>query len=198
MIRMVSFKARLLTVMLLGLLFLPCPVGAQDVADAEFDGQITLSIAGKAYSFTGLPKFSDYPAAKASSKKAVDIDWSSHKLAKTYKTRLREGLGEGADFNGHYKIVSHGCGSQCQGNWVVDVVTGRVLEQFYTSHGVMYRKDSSLLIADPLDEGEINHVDDVADFYDRKVTFYTVKKGRLVEVTVFKPQQAILDEMAKQ
>ena len=191
-------KIHILSVMLLGLFLFPCTVRAQDVVDAEFDGHISLSIAGKAYSFAGLPKFSDYPAAKASSKKAADIDWSSHKLAKTYKTRLREGLNQGADFNGHYKIVSHGCGSQCQGNWVVDVATGRVLEQFYTGHGVMYRKDSSLLIADPLDEGEINHVDDVADFYDRKVTFYTVKKGRLVEVTVFKPQQAVLDEMAKQ
>lgn len=187
---------RILALTLSALLINIAPVHAQET-DA-WHGAVTFKVAGKDYAFTDLPKFEQYPAAKASSKIAADIDWSSHKLAKTYRTRLREGLKEGAGFNGHYKVVVHGCGSGCQGNWVVDVETGRVLGQFYTSSGTLYRKDSALLIADPLMGWESEDLEDVSVLYDRKVIFYTVKKGRLIEARVFDTQKSILDMMAKQ
>ena len=183
-----------LNVCTLSALLLPLPVSAQA---AQFGPTITLSVAGKDYVVKDLPQFADYPAAKASSKRAVDIDWSSHKGAWEYRTRLRKGLEQGADFNGHYKVVSHGCGSGCQGNWIVDVETGRVVEQFYTSLGTLYRKDSALLIADPLVEFERQGIEDVAELRDRKVIFYTVKKEHLREVQVLNLQQEILDQMGK-
>lgn len=188
---------RSLLVLLLGAisLFGGLSARAQDIE--TWNGTMTLKVAGRDYVFPDLPAFEKYPAAKPPSKIAADIDWASHKLAKTYRTRLREGLKEGADFNGHYKVVSHGCGSGCQGNWVVDVETGKVLGQFYTSSGTLYRKDSGLLIADPLMSWEENETEDVSAFHDRKVIFFAVKKGRFSEARVFEVQPEVLGQMAK-
>jgi hypothetical protein len=43
-----------------------------------------------------------------------------------FRTVLREGVREGANFAGHYALVSFGCGTACMISAIVDVRNGRV------------------------------------------------------------------------
>lgn len=55
------------------------------------------------------------------------VDLSSHPRARMFRTRLGRGAEKGANFAGHYALVSWGCGSECQGSLVVDLTSGKVL-----------------------------------------------------------------------
>jgi len=46
--------------------------------------------------------------------------------ARRYRTRLREGAAEGPNFNGHFRIVWWGCGTNCLEWAFVDLTTGEV------------------------------------------------------------------------
>jgi hypothetical protein len=72
-----------------------------------------------------------------------------------FRTRLREGARKGPNFAGAFTVVVWGCGSSCQIVAVVDAMTGALSEQtLRTTNGVEYRRDSRLLIADPLHAGD--------------------------------------------
>ena len=45
---------------------------------------------------------------------------------KNYRTRIRNGIAEGADFAGRYKVIQFGCGTGCSFVLLADVSTGRV------------------------------------------------------------------------
>ena len=145
-------------------------------AAQAYDGKLDLYCFGKHHVYQHLPEFTDFPAEAASHSTAKDIDWKSHRHAWGYHTRLREGLSEGADFNGHYKVVTFGCGTGCQINWVIDIANGKALGTFETSFGVAYNKTSGLLVANPPDPkcDEYPEID--------AVTYYTVKSDKLVVV----------------
>ena len=143
---------------------------------ATYDGTLDLTCFGKHHVYKHLPRFEDYPGERSSKQRAKDIDWKSHRRARSYHTRLSEGLREPPDFDGHYKVVTFGCGTGCQINWVIDQANGRAVGEFETSFGVSYHKDSALLIANPPDPA--------CDSYPPidAVTFYTVKNDKLVTV----------------
>ena len=46
--------------------------------------------------------------------------------ARRYRTRLRQGAAKGPNFNGHYRLVSWGCGTNCIGWAVIDLASGTV------------------------------------------------------------------------
>ncbi|HEY8190931.1 MAG TPA: membrane lipoprotein lipid attachment site-containing protein [Alphaproteobacteria bacterium] len=99
---------------------------------------------------TGLPKFSDYPShTKFSGNRAQDIDFSSHKGARSFRTRLREGLTKEPNLAGKYRIVTWGCGTNCQGSMIVDLESGKVYDGFGSSWGYSSRPDSNLIIMQP-------------------------------------------------
>ena len=150
---------------------------ANPAAAAEkYDGKLDLKCFGKHHVYKDLPTFQDYAPEKPFGRRAKDIDWNSDPKAREYRTRLREGLHEPSDFNGHFKVVSFGCGTGCQFNWVIDLANGKAVGQFETSFGTSYRKNSALLIANPPDAD--------CDTYPPidAVTFYTVKDDKLVAV----------------
>lgn len=74
----------------------------------------------------GAPDYKQFPAGAvfrgAPARPVLDSP-----EAKTFRTRLRNGAKEGADFAGHFKIVTWGCGTSNQCWAVVDEKSGRVV-----------------------------------------------------------------------
>lgn len=105
------------------------------------------------YGEKALPDFSQYKVKTTDVMKGKPkpVDLSSYKGAKTYRTKLREGAKAGPNFAGHYTIVTYGCGTQCQDNWVIDERTGKIIDRFESAIGSKYQLDSDLLIVNPPD-----------------------------------------------
>src|SRR5436189_3283148 len=103
-----------------------------------------------AYGEKASPTFSQYQIKKSDvfKGKPRPIDLSSHKNAKTYRTKLREATKAGPNFAGHYTVVSIGCGTECQDNWVVNAKTGKIIDCFPSTIGVEYDLNSTLLVID--------------------------------------------------
>jgi hypothetical protein len=71
------------------------------------------------------PRFESY-RVKVWSGKSAALNLSSHKLARMYRTSLREQLREeGVNFAGHYTVAAMGCGTGCSITGIVDARTGR-------------------------------------------------------------------------
>lgn len=97
-----------------------------------------------------LPQFEGYPAPAAYQGRLADVDLASSPRARTFRTRLREGVAGGPNFAGHFALVEWGCGSGCQAGAIVDVRTGRVYDlPEATGFGTSYRLDSRLLVLNP-------------------------------------------------
>lgn len=105
----------------------------------------------------GHPQFEDYSAIEESIGQPASVDLSSHPNARTFRTRLREGAKQGANFAGHYALVWWGCGNECQQALVVDLRTGIVhglaepsaKVPLQSSRGLEFRPTSTLIVADP-------------------------------------------------
>ena len=96
-----------------------------------------------------LPRFEDYRADAAFKGSPAAVVTEGSKLARTYRTRLREGAAKGPNFAGRFTLVSWGCGASCQEWAVVDARTGQVSEwMIRTSVGAEFRADSRLLLVD--------------------------------------------------
>lgn len=122
--------------------------------------------------FRNLERFEEWPATEEYKSIADDIDWSSHKDAKKFKTRLQEGLEKGPNYAGKYAVITHGCGSSCQVNWIVDVENGKVVDVVSSTYGVQYKKDSRLLVADlPINDDHTIYLDEVVSIAPR---FYII------------------------
>ncbi len=72
-----------------------------------------------------IPGFIDYPA-KVEKPRAKAVNLNSHRDARMFRTRLREGFSEGPNFAGHFTVVIWGCGTACLSGAVIDMRTGRV------------------------------------------------------------------------
>lgn len=113
------------------------------------------------------PDFKNYPAkAEFSGKPAAPkLDTPD---AQMYRTRLRVGATQPADFAGDHVLVLFGCGTACVQGAAVSHKTGRVVFLpgtvccWYGEHEMLqYRPDSRLLIA----SGRINEDDQYGRFY---------------------------------
>ena len=86
---------------------------------------VTLVLPSLAQEETGAPRFEDYRAAVRRIRVAP-LDLSSHKLARHYRTLLREQQrSEGINFAGHYTLASVGCGTGCSITAIIDARTGK-------------------------------------------------------------------------
>ncbi|MDX5348567.1 MAG: hypothetical protein LPJ89_10400 [Hymenobacteraceae bacterium] len=79
------------------------------------------------------------------------LQLNSHPDAPKYKTALSKGLEKGANFAGSYAIVTVGCGTACQQNYVVNVRTGQVHDKVQSKEGAFYQPESRIFIANPPD-----------------------------------------------
>jgi len=71
------------------------------------------------------PQFADFPA-RIYSGPVRGPDLSSHKDARTYRTRLRNGAKGGINFAGDHVLVTWGCGAQCLMGAVINARSGYV------------------------------------------------------------------------
>ena len=105
-----------------------------------------------------IPKFVQYPASVERPRVKV-INFKANPDARSFRTRLSEGLRRGVNFAGHYALVGWGCGTGCISGAIVDTRTGNVYwpEQFnalgvlysdgnYADPPVEYKKNSRLLV----------------------------------------------------
>jgi hypothetical protein len=96
-----------------------------------------------------LPKFDEYRAEDSFEGPPAALATGSSRLARAYRTRLREGVKAGPNFAGHFTLVAWGCGSSCQEWAIVDARTGRVFDWLVRSTaGAEFYPNSRLLIVD--------------------------------------------------
>ncbi len=95
-------------------------------------------------------RFSDFPVndiykgkkAPLQLHRADTIFWS-------YRTRISEAYEEFVNFAGHYCFLYVGCGSPCQGSFLIDANTGEIYQGPHAALGYEYYKDSRMLIVNP-------------------------------------------------
>lgn len=142
-----------------------------------------------AHADTPLPHSYQYPTndAEQFTGTPATVDLSSYKDAKRYRTKLEEGAKIGPNFAGHFTIVTIGCGTQCQQNWLINAQTGKILSQFPSVFGLKYQLDSNLLIINPpnvdLERGYKNNPD--APFWDDVQTSYVLWKENKFETPLY-------------
>ena len=96
---------------------------------------------------TNIPTFEDYAVPVSENIKiADDVDFDSYKGSWGFRTRLRKGLKAGPNFADKYIVVTHGCGTSCQVNWILNAETGKILDRFPSTYGASYHRDSRLII----------------------------------------------------
>ena len=72
-----------------------------------------------------LPRFESY-AVKVWRGKPAPLNTRSHRLARMYRTSVREQMREaGVNFAGHYTVAAMGCGTGCSITAIVDARTGQ-------------------------------------------------------------------------
>ena len=119
-----------------------------------------------------LPKFSQFPARKYNRGPTGRVDLSDPH-AYSYRTRLREGAQQGANFAGHYRVVTWGCGTDCETGAIIDAFTGHVVflpsvNSYQMEHemdpdynSIVFRLDSRLIVF----AGQLNDQGEKATFF---------------------------------
>jgi hypothetical protein len=69
-----------------------------------------------------------------------------------FRTVISQGASQGANFAGHYAVITIGCGTDCSSTTVVDVQSGKIFDfplggEEYYNLALSYRPDSRLMIA---------------------------------------------------
>lgn len=107
------------------------------------------------------PRFEDYAVPPRFKGRPANVNLRSHREARQWRTRLREGAKEGPNFADHFTVVTWGCGTDCVAIAVVDARNGNVYmpEALHTLSTVNihdavldddvlpFRMDSRLLVA---------------------------------------------------
>jgi hypothetical protein len=94
--------------------------------------------------------FDQYPAARMYHGPSKMPDFNGRdRQVRNYRTLLRNGIKEGVNFAGQYKIIQFGCGTFCSFVFVADVSTGRVYPfpyggEDYPNLQMEYRPSSTL------------------------------------------------------
>lgn len=104
-----------------------------------------------------VPSFGSYPISNPASNsktasqttKMPDFE-GRDKFAKMFRTRIREGLAEGANFNGHYSFITFGCGTSCIIGFITDTRTGQVVAPPFGGEStpelaITFKLDSNLI-----------------------------------------------------
>lgn len=128
-----------------------------------------------------LPKgvantFKDFSVKTVNKALLKTVDYSLVPDATMFKTRLETNIGNTSNFAGSYLIVSIGCGTMCQLNFVLDVKSGKVLTSISSSLGLCYSATSRLLIVNPfLSE---HYPEDIPDWANTE--YYHIKNNQLI------------------
>lgn len=121
-----------------------------------------------------------FPAGAPFKGKPAAVNLASHKDARMFRTRLREGAATGPNFAGHMTVVMWGCGTSCQMVALVDARNGRVYFGPNASLGAKYRVESRLLVLNPPEEVKKDYGDPPPDW--GRPEYYVWNNGRLDKI----------------
>jgi len=93
--------------------------------------------------------FKDFPAEKMKGKTANELDFSTCKYGKLYKTASKKAIAKGIVFAGRFAFASINCGTGCYSSTIIDTKTGKVYDGPHSSSGYQYKANSRLLIINP-------------------------------------------------
>lgn len=101
-----------------------------------------------------LLRFADFKASNFYVGKPAKINYQSPPIARQYRTVITEGYKEEgkANFGGHYRFITWGCGSSCAQSALVDLRTGRVYNGMIAPAGFSFEANSRLVIVNPPDD----------------------------------------------
>jgi hypothetical protein len=103
------------------------------------------------------PVFEDYPIEGIYPARPSSVKFGGVELDTEQKTMIRRAMERGVNFAGKYVIAEWGCGISCQDHIVVDVESGNIVAYgIQSSYGVEYKKNSSLLVVDPVRSDKSN------------------------------------------
>jgi hypothetical protein len=129
--------------------------------------------------FGKLPKFTDFGITKKIMHGYNPPDFKKRdKSAREYRTRILEGMKAGPNFAGHFSIIEIGCGSSCRFAFVVNNITGKVINfpiggEEYQSLDLKYKLNSRLIIA--------SYQKDTCD-----VAYFVLKSGSIKNIKTVK------------
>ena len=111
----------------------------------------------------------------------ADPDFDTNPEALMFRTRIKITCAtEGVNFAGHYTLVSFGCGTACQANFVIDRKTGEIFEGFTTELGVAFDSRSSMLIKNIGAQEMSQEEQESCDWC--KITYWEWKDNAFVEI----------------
>ena len=94
--------------------------------------------------------FKDFPVTeKFKGKPAKELNFSTCKYGKLYKTASKKALKSGPVFAGRFAFASINCGTGCYSSTIIDMKTGKVYDGPHASSGYQYKLNSRLLIVNP-------------------------------------------------
>ncbi|MHA6247727.1 hypothetical protein ACXYMU_07315 [Pontibacter sp. CAU 1760] len=76
---------------------------------------------------------------------------SSDSHAGRYKSEIVKAMEQGINFAGKYTIATVSCGENCQEHFVINRISGKIVESIKGNTGTVYNPDSRLLILNPPD-----------------------------------------------
>ena len=97
------------------------------------------------------PRFESFPAGPLFTGVTAKVDFKSDRGGLRFKTRLTEGIKQGANFAGEYTVVRWGCGHPCGAGVILHAPTGRICAWFESCGGEEFKPDSRLLVINPGD-----------------------------------------------
>lgn len=122
-----------------------------------------------------FPSFETYNVPMFQGKLA-EPDFSSNDEAKQFVTSIKEGCKQGINFAGQYTLVYWGCGTACQYGVVVDRKTGKIYNEYSSSMGSEFKKDSQLIL---FNSGFFEENETYIPLYQlKKIAFKTWDKNR--------------------
>jgi hypothetical protein len=96
---------------------------------------------------SGISKFSGTPKT---------VNFNSFPGASTFRTTIINSYKQGANFAGHYNLAFWGCGTDCFGMAITDLITGNIVEFSPVHEGYYleeYKPDSRLIVLNPVNAG---------------------------------------------
>jgi len=138
----------------------------------------------------GAPRFEDYPAVAHPLKPRVGVQMTT-RLARTFRTVLRDAARQEPNFASGFIVAEWGCGASCTTWAVVDPSNGRVLTakdyavvvgvHVNDDNRVQYRRGSRLIVVEGSADDEKNSHDGLTYLVFngrtfRKIAFYSTRE----------------------
>ncbi|OLQ81716.1 hypothetical protein BIT28_16105 [Photobacterium proteolyticum] len=119
-------------------------------------------------------EFDEYPASERLEVSVSKIDFTGFEQLKSFRENLNQQIKSGPNYGGKYYVAFLGCGTSCQGNIIVDLGSGKIVEQITSCDGMVYKLESKLFIANPKNEDNENKMCPTKK--------YLVDNGKLTEI----------------